>query len=77
MGVESEDHLPIDWRKSRFSADQGNCIEIAALTAAILVRDSKDISGPVLAMSPAQWTDFLQHVRNSRPEGARYPGPHR
>ena len=71
MGVESEHHVPIDWRKSRFSADQGNCVEIAALTGSVFVRDSKDISGAVLTMSPAQWAGFMRRACNSGPEGIR------
>ena len=31
MGVQPDGSFPISWRKSRYSADQGNCVEIARL----------------------------------------------
>jgi hypothetical protein len=65
MGVESDNHSPEEWRKSRFSADTGNCVEIGSMSVSVLVRDSRDTTGPVLAVSRTQWTRFLRHVRNS------------
>jgi hypothetical protein len=66
MDAESEDHSQIEWRKSRFSADQGNCIEISALDVSIFVRDSKNVTGPSLRMNHAQWSRLLRDARNSR-----------
>ncbi len=39
------------WRKSSFSAADENCVELAHLPAALLVRDSKDPAGPVLSFA--------------------------
>ncbi|MFD3731571.1 DUF397 domain-containing protein [Streptomyces sp. NPDC058632] len=50
------------WCKSTYSPDASNCVEIAATPATVLVRDSKDTTGPRLALSPASWTAFLTHV---------------
>ncbi|MFF3893066.1 DUF397 domain-containing protein [Streptomyces sp. NPDC001812] len=50
------------WRKSTYSPDASNCVEIATAPATVLVRDSKDVAGPRLALSPASWTAFLTHV---------------
>ncbi|WP_242902692.1 DUF397 domain-containing protein [Actinomadura terrae] len=51
------------WRKSSRSGGQGgNCVELADATSAILMRDSKDPSGPRLALTPAAWRAFIQHV---------------
>lgn len=50
------------WRKSTYSPDASNCVEIAAAPATVLVRDSKNVAGPRLALSPASWTAFLTHV---------------
>ncbi|WP_422737473.1 DUF397 domain-containing protein [Micromonospora sp. WMMD729] len=49
------------WRTSTRSTDSGgNCVEVADnLPGVVLVRDSKDRSGPVLTFSPSAWTDFL------------------
>ncbi|MFY1691003.1 DUF397 domain-containing protein [Plantactinospora sp. WMMB782] len=52
------------WRKStRSSANAGNCVEVAGnLPGRVLVRDSKDRSGPVLAFGPDAWRSFLAEV---------------
>ncbi|MFG1884601.1 DUF397 domain-containing protein [Micromonospora sp. NPDC049102] len=49
------------WRTSTRSTDSGgNCVEVADnLPGVVLVRDSKDRSGPVLTFSPSAWVDFL------------------
>jgi hypothetical protein len=66
-----------DWRKSGHSAGSGNCLETGdwrqsrhcaanecvQAAGGVLVRDSADAAGPVLAFSPAAWTRFLGRVR--------------
>ncbi|MET8255963.1 DUF397 domain-containing protein [Micromonospora sp. NPDC005553] len=49
------------WRTSARSTDSGgNCVEVADnLPGVVLVRDSKDRSGPVLTFAPAAWRGFL------------------
>ncbi|MFI0791743.1 DUF397 domain-containing protein [Micromonospora rubida] len=49
------------WRtSSRSNGTGGNCVEVAGnLPGVVVVRDSKDRSGPVLAYSPAAWRAFL------------------
>jgi hypothetical protein len=59
----------LKWRKSSMSA-QGNCVEVA-FSAFILVRDSKDPDGSVLAFSPNCWNSFLS------PESLSPLPPHR
>ena len=54
----------VTWRKSRYSADQGECVEIAQAEQSILVRDSRDTAGPVLLLTFAQWRGLLARVRN-------------
>lgn len=40
------------WRKaSRSGENGGNCVEVAGLTGAVAVRDSKDPEGPVLLLT--------------------------
>ncbi|SBT53079.1 DUF397 domain-containing protein [Micromonospora auratinigra] len=46
------------WRKSSHSGDEGACVEMALLPAAVAVRDSKDPAGPVLVFSPTAWAAF-------------------
>lgn len=52
----------IRWRKSSHSGDSSNCVEIATTPATVLIRDSKDTSGPQLDLSPTTWVAFLTYV---------------
>ncbi|QIP70133.1 DUF397 domain-containing protein [Streptomyces sp. VN1] len=48
------------WFKSSYSgAEGGDCIEIAAGTAAVHVRDSKATAGPVVTVSRDAWAGFV------------------
>jgi hypothetical protein len=52
------------WRKSSYSgANGGNCVEIAAAARTVVVRDSKDPEGPVLAFGPNDWQQFADQVK--------------
>ena len=53
------------WRKSLRSAE-GECVEIAVSGRTILVRDSKNPDGPVLAFDRRRWSDFLRFVATGR-----------
>jgi Domain of unknown function (DUF397) len=56
-----------NWRKSSYSAGQGNCVEIARnLTDAVAVRDSKDPAGPKLTFGRADWRSFTASVKAGR-----------
>lgn len=50
------------WRKSSLSNSTG-CLEFAASGDAVLIRDSKNVGGPVLRFSPLEWRQFLRGVR--------------
>jgi hypothetical protein len=52
--------IALDWHKSSYSSSgSGDCVEIALSSATVHVRDSKDVHGPRLTLSPAAWTHFL------------------
>ncbi|WP_329584191.1 DUF397 domain-containing protein [Kitasatospora sp. NBC_01250] len=52
------------WRKSTFSGDSGDCIEVAdGLPGLLPVRDSKDPDGAALVFSAEAWRLFLAGVR--------------
>ncbi|MFI6452154.1 DUF397 domain-containing protein [Streptosporangium amethystogenes] len=53
----------IAWRKSSYSTDGGNCVEVARADNRYLVRDSKDPDGAMLSFSPGDWTVFLGRVK--------------
>jgi hypothetical protein len=53
------------WLKSSLSYANGQCVEVADLPGgAIGMRDSKDVEGPVLQFTPAQWQAFIGGARN-------------
>ncbi|WP_405644593.1 DUF397 domain-containing protein [Streptomyces uncialis] len=54
----------LTWFKSSYS-DSSNgedCIEIADTPHAVLVRDSKDTSGPRLGFTRTAWADFVPYA---------------
>ncbi|SOB78785.1 DUF397 domain-containing protein [Streptomyces sp. 1331.2] len=53
-----------NWRKSSYSAQQGQCVEAAiGSSGQVPVRDSKDPDGPVLAFPVSSWGTFIAAVR--------------
>ena len=46
------------WRKSSYSGGNGDCVEVAVV-ARVLVRDSKNPTGPTLAFDTPTWKIFL------------------
>jgi predicted secreted Zn-dependent protease len=53
----------LTWRKSARSGAAGHCVEVANVPAAVLVRDSKDATGPVLSFDTPEWAGFIAGVR--------------
>ncbi len=54
----------VAWRKSTYSNDNGNCVEVGdGLVGSVPVRDSKDPSGPVLLFPAAAFEAFVRAVR--------------
>jgi hypothetical protein len=58
---------PPRWFKSSYSNNGGNCIEVAANLIAtrglVPVRDSKDLSGPVLGFPANVFASFVAGVK--------------
>ena len=54
-----------EWRKSSYSSQDGNCVEVATdMTGTIAVRDSKDPQGPALAVSCHDWQVFVRRIKS-------------
>jgi hypothetical protein len=48
------------WFKSSYSgAEGGQCVEVAAGTGVVHIRDSKAVSGPVIRVSREAWAGFV------------------
>lgn len=57
----------IAWRKSSYSGEQGDCVEVADVAeTATAVRDSKAAHGPALVFAAQAWDDFLASVKHGR-----------
>jgi hypothetical protein len=57
----------VTWKKSSWSAHNGNCVEVAALPASSFgVRDSKDTNSPILIFDQRTWRQFLANVATGR-----------
>ncbi|MFJ3896190.1 MULTISPECIES: DUF397 domain-containing protein [unclassified Streptomyces] len=52
-----------DFTKSTYSSGNGECVEVARnIPGAIAVRDSKDVDGAIVRLTPSAWTAFAAHV---------------
>ena len=49
----------IVWRTSSYTYANGNCVEVAPTPDGVLVRDSKNRTGPALTFPAAGWHTFL------------------
>ena len=58
--------MDVTWRKSSFSGGNGgNCIEVGMQPRArrVMVRDTKDRTGPVLAFTAPDWQRFTDQLK--------------
>lgn len=55
----------MNWRKSSYSSGNGGeCVEVAS-TGVVLVRDTTDRSGPVVAFTTAAWEAFTAKMKEA------------
>jgi len=51
--------VEVGWRTSSYSNGGAACVEVAPTPDAVLVRDSKDRTGPALTVPTPAWHAFL------------------
>ncbi len=51
------------WRKSSYSGNTGNCVEVAVTESEVGVRDSKDPDGARLIFTADEWRAFAAGIR--------------
>jgi hypothetical protein len=60
-----------NWRKSSYSGDQGNCVEVADNDSRVIVRDTTDQAGPTLRFTPNAWRRLVNQVKHDVSLGLR------
>lgn len=58
------------WRKSSYSTNNGACLEIARGARFAAVRDSKNPTGPAIALAPTALDAFLDTVKSGAFDGS-------
>ncbi|WLQ34176.1 DUF397 domain-containing protein [Streptomyces castrisilvae] len=58
------DASAMNWFKSSYSdsSSGNNCVEVAAAPDTVLVRDSKNTRGPMLAFEESAWAEFTTYA---------------
>jgi hypothetical protein len=58
------DRARLAWFKSSHSSsgDGESCLEVAITPRTIHVRDSKNVEGPRLAVTPTAWAEFVAYA---------------
>jgi hypothetical protein len=52
------------WRKSSGSSGECDCIEVGVTEGAIVLRDSKNVDGPHLAVRPEGWKALILAIKS-------------
>jgi uncharacterized protein DUF397 len=52
----------MEWRKSTYSVENGNCVEVTA-AGTVLIRDTQDRDGVTLAIPARAWRSFAAQLR--------------
>lgn len=50
------------WRKSSYSMNQGECVEVADDSGQVIIRDTTNRDGGTLAFTASAWSEFIKTV---------------
>jgi Domain of unknown function (DUF397). len=53
----------LQWHKSSYSGQGGDCVEVADLAIGVAVRDSKDPGGAEIHFGAGAWRAFQRHLK--------------
>jgi hypothetical protein len=56
----------VNWRKSSRSTAENACVEVAFVSEAVAVRDSKNAAGPRLTIPVRGWDAFRAELRGKQ-----------
>ncbi|MFJ9796302.1 DUF397 domain-containing protein [Streptomyces sp. NPDC101145] len=62
--ASAADSWSLEWFKSSYSSNgnEATCVEVATTPGTVHVRDSKNIDGPFLALTPHSWSSFVAYA---------------
>lgn len=63
MSPEDLEASMLQWRKSRRSANNGACVEVAPINGRIAVRDSMNPIGSRLLYPALSWQNFTRSIK--------------
>jgi hypothetical protein len=64
--MDGTDRALTTWRKSSYSGGNGgNCVEVGGSGPAVVVRDTKNRAGAMLAFGPDAWRRFAATIKNA------------
>ncbi|GAA0511650.1 hypothetical protein GCM10011581_01840 [Saccharopolyspora subtropica] len=55
-----------EWRKSSYSGEETNCVEVGSGSGVVAVRDTKNRDGGTLVFQPRAWGSFLSALKAGR-----------
>jgi Domain of unknown function (DUF397) len=62
--LSEAERASLTWVKAQASSYQGACVELAAASGNIAMRDSKDPNGPILVYNATEFKAFIDGARN-------------